>query len=94
MTVLNMSELNLNNKRVLIREDFNVPMANGEITSSRRIEAALPTIRMALKANAAVILMSHLGRPVPGEFDPQYSLKPVAKRVSPLHRTVRKEYLF
>jgi phosphoglycerate kinase len=78
MTILNMTDIDLSNKRVLIREDFNVPIDNGKITSSRRIEAALPTIKMALQANAAVILMSHLGRPTPGEFNPQFSLRPVA----------------
>lgn len=89
MTVLNMTELDLNGKRVLIREDFNVPLADGKITSSIRIQAALPTIKMALEANAAVILMSHLGRPTEGEFDPQFSLKPVADYLSKqLHRDV------
>jgi phosphoglycerate kinase len=63
MPVIDMRELKLADKRVLIREDLNVPLANGEITSDARIRAALPTIRAALEAGAAVMLMSHLGRP-------------------------------
>ncbi|MCS5712583.1 phosphoglycerate kinase [Candidatus Berkiella aquae] len=73
-----MAEIALAGKTVLIREDFNVPMQDGKITHSARIEAALPTLRMALAQGAKVIVMSHLGRPVEGQFDAQYSLKPVA----------------
>lgn len=76
--------MNLNNKRVLIREDLNVPMKNGKITSDERIIAALPTIKGMLQQNAAVILMSHLGRPTEGKFDEEYSLKPVAERLTQL----------
>lgn len=75
----------LKGKRVLIREDLNVPLKNGEITSDIRIRAAIPTIQQALKAGASqVIVASHLGRPTEGTFDPQFSLAPVAKRLSSL----------
>ena len=84
MSVLNMSELDLAGKRVLIREDLNVPVADGQITSDVRIKAALPTIRAAVDAGAAVMLMSHLGRPTEGEPDEKYSLAPVAARLSTL----------
>ena len=79
-----MSELNLTNKRVLIREDLNVPMDAGRITDETRLLAALPTIQQALSQQAAVILVSHLGRPTAGEFDPQYSMVPVANRLTHL----------
>ena len=84
MSVINLSEVELAGKRVLIREDLNVPLADGEITSDVRIKAALPTIREALDANAAVMLMSHLGRPTEGEPDAAYSLQPIAHRLSTL----------
>ncbi|RMF96298.1 MAG: phosphoglycerate kinase [Gammaproteobacteria bacterium] len=87
-----MTELDLAGKRVLIREDFNVPVENGEVRSDARIRAALPTIRLALDAGAAVILLSHLGRPKEGEPDPQFSLAPVARRLAELlQRPVRFE---
>ncbi|MGA0838404.1 MAG: phosphoglycerate kinase [Pseudomonadales bacterium] len=79
-----MRALNLAGKRVLIREDLNVPVKNGRVTSDARIEAALPTLREALAAGAAVIVMSHLGRPVEGTFDPSLSLAPVAARLGEL----------
>jgi len=69
-------------KRVLIREDLNVPVADGKVTSDARIRAALPTIKMALEKGASVILMSHLGRPTEGEFSEEFSLKPVADYLS------------
>ena len=78
MSVIKMTDLELAGKRVLIREDLNVPVADGVVTSDARIQAALPTIRAALEANAAVMLMSHLGRPTEGEPDEQFSLQPVA----------------
>src|SRR5688572_16665647 len=78
MNVKLMSDLNLKGKRVLIREDLNVPIMDGKITSDVRIRASLPTIELALKAGAKVIVMSHLGRPTEGEYEEQYSLKPVA----------------
>jgi phosphoglycerate kinase len=79
-----MADLALAGKRVLIREDLNVPVDGGVVTSDARIKAALPTIRAALEANAAVMLMSHLGRPTEGEPDAQFSLQPVADRLSAL----------
>jgi len=84
MSVVRMSDLELAGKRVLIREDLNVPVADGVVTSDVRIQAALPTIRAALEANAAVMLMSHLGRPTEGEPDERFSLQPVADRLSAL----------
>lgn len=84
MTVLTMSDVKLKNKRVLIREDFNVPLKNGVITSDLRIQAAIPTIKQALKAGAKVMLISHLGRPAEGSYDPAFSLAPIAARLSKL----------
>lgn len=79
-----MSDINLKGKRILIREDLNVPIKNGEITSDIRIKASLPTIKEALKAKGKVMVMSHLGRPEPGVYEEQFSLAPVAKRLSQL----------
>ncbi|MEH6568452.1 MAG: phosphoglycerate kinase [Halioglobus sp.] len=73
-----MSEIALAGQRVLIREDLNVPIKNGVVTSDARIRAALPTIETAIAANAQVLLMSHLGRPTEGQFEEQFSLRPVA----------------
>ncbi|MGB6977388.1 MAG: phosphoglycerate kinase, partial [Gammaproteobacteria bacterium] len=84
MSIIKMTDLDLTNKRVVIREDFNVPIENGMITNDRRIQAALPTIEHALKANACVILLSHLGRPTEGQPVAAYSLAPVADRLSQL----------
>lgn len=84
MAITKMSDLDLKGKRVLIREDFNVPLKNGEITSDLRIRAALPTIQQALKAGGKVMLMSHLGRPNEGVFDEAFSLAPVAAALSKL----------
>ncbi len=84
MKVLRMSQLDLAGKRVLIREDLNVPVKDGVVTSDARIRAALPTIRMALDKGARVMLLSHLGRPEEGKFDPSQSLQPVATRLSEL----------
>ncbi len=78
MNLLKMSDIDLNGKRVLIREDLNVPIKDGIITSDQRLQAALPAMRAALQANAAVMVLSHLGRPDEGVIDPTYSLKPVA----------------
>ncbi len=78
MTFLRMADLDLADKRVLIREDLNVPIKDGAITSTQRLEAALPTIRVARAANAAVMVMSHLGRPKEGIFDASESLAPIA----------------
>ena len=84
MSYLRMDELDLAGKRVMIREDLNVPVSDGRVTSDARIRAALPTIRMALDKKAAVLLLSHLGRPVEGQYDAQFSLQPVAERLSEL----------
>ncbi len=84
MPVIRMSEVDLAGRRVLIREDLNVPIADGRVSSDARIRAALPTVRSALGAGAAVMLMSHLGRPAEGRSEPEYSLRPVAWRLSEL----------
>jgi len=84
MSVIRMTDLELSGKRVLIREDLNVPVADGVVTSDARIQAALPTIKAALASDAAVMLMSHLGRPVEGEPDCKFSLQPVADHLSNL----------
>jgi phosphoglycerate kinase len=84
MSFLRMDELDLAGKRVLIREDFNVPVEAGRVTSDVRLRAALPTIRMALDGDAAVILMSHLGRPTEGRYEEKFSLAPVAEHLSGL----------
>jgi phosphoglycerate kinase len=81
-----MTDLDLAGKRVLIREDFNVPLNNSEVVDDTRIRAALPTVEHALKARAKVMLMSHLGRPEEGKYDEHSSLKPVARRLSQLLR--------
>lgn len=77
-----MKDLELRGQRVLIREDLNVPIKDGSISSDARIRAALPTVEAALAAGARVILMSHLGRPVEGEYDVQFSMAPVANYLS------------
>ncbi len=79
-----MADLDLAGKRVLIREDLNVPVEGGRVTSDARIRAALPTIRLALEKGARVMVMSHLGRPKEGVHDPSASLAPVAERLSVL----------
>ena len=85
MSIIRMSDLDLAGKRVLIREDLNVPIdADGAITSEQRITAALPTLRLALEKGAAVMVMSHLGRPTEGEWSEADSLAPVAARLSEL----------
>lgn len=82
--MLKLTDLELKNQRVLIREDLNVPLENGKITSDARILAALPTIEYCMQHNARTIVMSHLGRPKEGEYDPQYSLAPVAEQLAHL----------
>jgi phosphoglycerate kinase len=79
-----MNQLSLSNKRVLIREDLNVPIRDGSVANDARLRAAVPSIQAAVDAQARVILMSHLGRPTEGEFDPQYSMAPVAEALSAL----------
>ena len=82
MSIQRMVDLDLSGKRVLIRQDLNVPVKNGKVTSDIRIQASVPTIEKALAAGAAVILLSHLGRPDEGQYDEVASLKPVAERLS------------
>ncbi len=84
MSIQRMVDLDLSGKRVLIRQDLNVPVKNGKVTSDIRIQASVPTIEKALAAGAAVILLSHLGRPDEGQYDEAASLKPVAERLSVL----------
>jgi phosphoglycerate kinase len=79
-----MDELDLAGQRLLIREDLNVPLKDGVVTSDARIRAALPTIEQAVAAGARVLLMSHLGRPVEGEYDAEFSLQPVAEHLAGL----------
>jgi phosphoglycerate kinase len=79
-----MRDVDLAGKRVLIREDLNVPIKDGVVTSDARIRAALPTLKQALKAGAKVIVMSHLGRPTEGQFEDVYSLQPVANHLAKL----------
>ena len=90
MNVLKMTDQDLAAKRVLIREDLNVPVKEGVVTSDARIRAALPTIKTGVDAGARVMLMSHLGRPKEGEFESTYSLAPVAEHLGTLlNQTVR-----
>lgn len=84
MSVIKMTDLDLAGKRVLIREDLNVPVKDGAVTSDARIRASLPTIELALKASAKVIVMSHLGRPTEGEYAEEFSMKPVADHLGKL----------
>ncbi|MFE8070881.1 phosphoglycerate kinase [Marinobacteraceae bacterium S3BR75-40.1] len=96
MTIKRMTDLDLKGKRVLIREDLNVPVKDGKVTSDARIRASLPTIQAALDAGAKVLLMTHLGRPTEGEYEEEFSLKPVAEHLGGLlGKTVRleKDYL-
>jgi phosphoglycerate kinase len=86
MAFVKMTDLDLAGKRVLIREDFNVPLKNGEVADDTRIRASLPTIELALKARAKIMLMSHLGRPEEGKHNAAYSLRSVARRLSELLR--------
>lgn len=79
-----MQDLDLRHQRVLIREDFNVPIENGMIKNDARIQAALPTIRQAIQQDACVMIMSHLGRPTEGVFSKEFSLKPIAEHLSRL----------
>ena len=84
MSITRMTDVDLKGKRVLIRQDLNVPVKDGAVTSDTRIRASLPTIELALQAGAKVMVMSHLGRPVEGEYDTQFSLQPVAAHMSEL----------
>ncbi len=94
--MLRLTDLDLQNKTVVIREDFNVPLINGVIRSDARIHAALATIKFAQEKGAGIILLSHLGKPKEGEFTAKYSLAPVAERLSQLLNqpvTLVNEYL-
>ena len=84
MSVIKMADLDLAGKRVLIRQDLNVPLKKGVVADGTRIHASLPTIKMALEKGAKVMIMSHLGRPTEGEYVHQYSLAPVANYLSAL----------
>jgi phosphoglycerate kinase len=84
LRVKRMADQPLKNKRVLIREDLNVPVKDGKVTSTARLEAALPTLKQALDAGARVMVMSHLGRPKEGKPDPAASLEPVAAKLGEL----------
>lgn len=92
MAILKMTDLNLAGKRVLIREDLNVPIKDGKVSSDARIRAALPTLQHAMQAGAKIMVMSHLGRPEEGVYDAAFSLQPVADHLSGLlGTTVRLE---
>jgi len=82
MAFLRMTDLDLKGKRLLIRQDLNVPVAGGKITSDARIRASLPTLQRALEQGASVLVVSHLGRPKAGKFEPEHSLAPVAEHLS------------
>jgi len=84
MSVIKMADLDLAGKRVLIRQDLNVPLKDGAVADDTRIRASLPTIKLALKAGAKVMLMSHLGRPTEGEYAEEFSLAPVANHLAGL----------
>lgn len=84
MSIFRMQDLHFANQRCLIRVDFNVPLKDGSITDDTRIRASLPTIELALKNNAAVMLMSHLGRPTEGVYEEEFSLRPVAEHLGKL----------
>ncbi len=84
MTIIKMSDLDLNNKRVLIREDLNVPIKDGKVTSDARIVAALPSIKLALSMGAKVMVMSHLGRPTEGALTDEDSLQPIVEHLKSL----------
>ncbi|MFM2477641.1 phosphoglycerate kinase [Celerinatantimonas sp. MCCC 1A17872] len=77
MAIIKMADLDLSGKRVLIREDLNVPVKNGKVTSDARILASIPTIKLALEKGAKLMITSHLGRPTEGEYNPEFSLQPV-----------------
>ncbi len=84
MSVIKMTDLDLSGKRVLIRQDLNVPIKDGKVTSDKRIRASLPTIEKALEGGAKVMIMSHLGRPTEGEYSDEFSMAPVAAHMSEL----------
>ena len=89
--IIKMSELNLTKKKLLIRVDLNVPLSEGKISSDKRIRAILPTLKLGIENKCSIILISHMGRPKEGQFDKQYSLKPVAEYLTQL---IQKEVRF
>lgn len=97
MSIINMTDLDLAGKRVFIRADLNVPVKDGKVTSDARIRASLPTIELALKQGAKVMVTSHLGRPTEGEYNEEFSLLPVVnylKEKLPGHQVcLVKDYL-
>ncbi len=82
--MMTMHNIDLTGKRILIREDLNVPIINGKIISDARILAILPTLRLAIESQCTILIMSHMGRPIEGRFDSELSLKPIAKHLSNL----------
>ena len=80
--MINLTSLDITNKNLVIRVDMNVPIQNGIVTDTSRIRACIPTIKLALKNNAKVLLISHLGRPEEGKFEEKFSMKPVAESLS------------
>ena len=82
--MLKMHDVDLSGKKVLIRQDLNVPIIDGKIKSDRRIQAIIPTLKFAIESNCSIILMSHMGRPKEGNFNKDLSLKPVAKYLTVL----------
>lgn len=96
MSIIKMSDLELSGKTVLIREDLNVPVKDGKVTSDARLKAALPTMQLALEKGAKVIVMSHLGRPTEGEYADEFSMQPVAdylQEALPCNVRLAKDYL-
>ncbi len=92
MAILKMTDMDLSGRKVLIRVDFNVPIKDGNITSEKRLLASLPTLKLAVEQGAKVMIMSHLGQPVEGKFDQNFSLRPVAEWLSKhFDRTIRLE---
>ena len=89
--IIKMSELNLTNKKLLIRVDLNVPLSEGKISSDKRIRAILPTLKIGIENKCSIMLISHMGRPKEGQFNKQYSLKPVAEYLTQL---IQKEVRF
>ena len=82
MPVLKMTDSDLAGKRLFIRQDLNVPIKGGVVTSDKRIQASLPTLKLALEAGAQVLVVSHLGRPTEGDYNPEFSMRPIADYLS------------
>ncbi|MDR2056498.1 MAG: phosphoglycerate kinase [Desulfovibrio sp.] len=84
MSIKELKDIEIKGKTVVVRQDLNVPMKNGAISNDKRIRAAVPTLREAISRGAGVVVLSHLGRPTEGQYEEQFSLKPVAARLSEL----------